>query len=54
MKPSVGSIGIIFFDKTQKWYIIKEDGKAKYISESVWFDYMDAKHEINQPLYCED
>ena len=55
MRPEPDSIGILFLDnaRTQKWYIIKEDGKARYITESEWFDYMDAGHEINQPLYVE-
>ena len=54
MKPSVDSIGVVFFGKECKWYIIGANGKAKYISEAKWFEYQDEKKIINQPLYCED
>lgn len=53
MKPEVDSIGTIFFGKEQKWYIIGQNGKAKYISEAKWFEYMDEGKTINAPLYVE-
>ena len=52
MKLNEGSIGSVCFGKEWKWYIIV-NGKAKYITESRWYELMDLKHEINQPLYSE-
>lgn len=54
MKPEVDSIGVVFSGKKPKWYIIGDNGKAKYISDSKWFEYMDGGKKVNAPLYCED
>ena len=53
MKLKTNTIGTVFFGNEQKWYIIKKDGKARYITESQWFKYLDNRHTVNSPFYTE-
>ena len=55
MKPNENSIGTIHNwknDNKWRWYIIR-NSRAKEITESKWFEYLDMKYEVNAPLYVE-